>query len=165
MRALKLTPQRVVILYFSGCVALWAGLAFARTPGAAAPALFLGLHAAIVVAAAWIFPRWFFGHASLAVGFCALPIVFLLPAFWVVPALLYVIGTAYVWEASRRERPGQLQPRRRCPGDCTIGKCREPREKEGRSAPAADRMCTAIHRLSKVFRTPGPQETIGDQRG
>jgi len=57
MRALKLTPQRVVILYFSGCVALWAGLAFARTPGATALPLFLGLHAATVVVAAWILPR------------------------------------------------------------------------------------------------------------
>jgi len=109
MTALKLTPQRVVILYFSGCVALWAGLAFARTPGATALPVFLALHATTVVAAAWIFPSWFFGHAPMAVSFCALPIAFLLPAFWVVPALLYVIGTAYVWEASRRERPGQLQ--------------------------------------------------------
>ena len=109
MRAPKLTPQRAVVLYFSGCVALWAGmLAFAWT-GAAALPVFLALHAATVVVAAWLFPSWFFGHAPLAVCFCALPIAFLLPAFWVVPALLYVIGTAYVWEASRRERLGQLQ--------------------------------------------------------
>ena len=109
MRALKLTPRRVVIFYFSGCVALWAGmLAFAWTGPTALP-VFLALHAATVVVAAWVVPSWFFSHAPLAVGFCALPIVFLLPAFWVVPALLHVIGTAYVWEASRRERPGQLQ--------------------------------------------------------
>lgn len=110
MRALKLTPQRVVIVYFGTCVALWTGmLAFARMPGAMALPAFLALHAAAVVVAAWLFSRWFFAHPALAVGFCALPLVFLVPAFWIVPALLYFIGIVYVWEASRRERPGRLQ--------------------------------------------------------
>ena len=126
MRGLELTPQRVVVLYFSGCAVLWAGrlvITWAQTPAEPAVSLqavgteratrvvfaALMLHAMTVDAAASFLRRWFFGHGPLAVILCALPLLFVATAFWIVPALLYVIGTAYVWEASRRERPGQLQ--------------------------------------------------------
>jgi hypothetical protein len=124
MPGLKATPQRVVVLYFSGSLVLWAtmlALALAqgsRDPGAMPPEAAwtaaltfaaLALHAALIVVAAWASPQWFFGHGPAAVIFCALPLAGLIPAFWIVPVLLYVIGAAYAWEASRRERPGELQ--------------------------------------------------------
>jgi len=124
MPGFKATPQRVVLLYFSGCLVLWVTMlalaliqasrdAPAMSPEApwliALPFAALALHAALIVVAAWAFPQRVFGHGPMAVIFCALPLAWLIPAFWIVPALLCVIGAAYVWEASRRERPGELQ--------------------------------------------------------
>jgi hypothetical protein len=76
---------------------------------------------------AWKLPRWFFGHGAFAVSFCALPIIFLMPALWIVAGLLYAIGVAYVWEASRRERPGQLQAPPRARGHSASTSKRNPR--------------------------------------
>ena len=124
MPGLKATPQRVVLLYFCGCLVLWATmLALALAQGSRDPAVMppeaawtaalpfaaLALHAALIVVAAWASPQWFFGHGPVAVIFCALPLAWLIPAFWIVPALLYLIGAAYAWDASRRERRGELQ--------------------------------------------------------
>lgn len=130
MRRVSFTPRTIVLLYFAGCAALWAGLAATAMgplldvggwPADAAACWLLlefavlALHAAAVFLLAWKLPRWLFGHGGVAVLLCALPLLFLVPAVWIVPALLYAIGVGYVWEASRRERPGQLQasPRRR----------------------------------------------------
>jgi hypothetical protein len=114
----------MVVAYFCVGAALWlsmllrtfgaASFGVSLHAGAATHSMLLGfaalaLHALAVAGLAWKLPRWFFGHGGFAVSFCALPIVFLLPALWIVAALLYAIGVAYVWEASRRERPGQLQ--------------------------------------------------------
>ena len=121
---IKPTPRTVVVAYYFGGAVLWLGMLL-TTLGAASnvvpphagaltrwmPLAFaaLALHALAVAAFAWKSPRWFFGHGGFAVTFCALPILFLAPALWIVAALLYAIGVGYVWEASRRERPGQLQ--------------------------------------------------------
>jgi hypothetical protein len=121
---INLTPRTIVVAFYSGGAALWLCMllttlgtaAYALPPHADAmtrsmPLVFaaLALHALAVAALAWRLPRWLFGHGGFAVTFCALPILFLAPALWIVAALLYAIGVAYVWEASRRERPGQLQ--------------------------------------------------------
>lgn len=120
----KPTPRTMIIAYYCGGAVLWlsmvlTALATASSGGSAhavaaarsMPLVFavLALHALVVAALAWKLPRWFFGHGGFAVSFCALPILFLGPALWIVAALLYAIGVAYVWEASRRERPGELQ--------------------------------------------------------
>jgi hypothetical protein len=120
----KATPQRVVLLYFSGCLVLWVTLlALALIQASGYPGVMvpeaawtdslrfaaLAFHAALIVVTGWLSSRWFFGHGPVAVIFCALPLAWLIPAFWIVPALLYLIGAAYAWEASRRERPGELQ--------------------------------------------------------
>jgi len=124
MPGFKATPQRVVLLYFSGCLVLWVTLLAlaliqaSRYPGVmvpeaawtdSLPLAALAFHAALIVVIGGFSSQWFFGHGPVAVIFCALPLAWLIPAFWIVPALLYVIGAAYAWEASRRERPGELQ--------------------------------------------------------
>jgi hypothetical protein len=121
---IKPTPRTMVVAYYCGGALLWLSMLL-TTLGAASPAASshaavaarsmplafaaLALHALVVAALAWKLPRWFFGHGAFAVTLCALPIFFLGSALWIVAALLYAIGVAYVWEASRRERPGQLQ--------------------------------------------------------
>jgi len=121
---IKTTPRTMVVVYYCAGAVLWSSMlltalgaaAFAAPShaGAATRSMVLEfaaltLHALAVAVLAWKLPRWFFGHGGVAVSFCALPIIFLVPALWIVAALLYAIGVAYVWEASRRERPGQLQ--------------------------------------------------------
>jgi hypothetical protein len=121
---IKPTPRTMVVAFYCGAALLWSSMlltglgaaAFAvpSHAGAGSRSMLLefaalALHALAVAVLAWKLPRWFFGHGGLAVSFCALPIIFLVPALWIVAALLYAIGVAYVWEASRRERPGQLQ--------------------------------------------------------
>jgi hypothetical protein len=130
---IRATPRTVVVAYYCSGALIWLSMLLTALAAASAATsshagsatrsvLFafaaLALHALVVAALAWKLPRWFFGHGGFAVAFCALPILFLAPALWIVAALLYAIGVGYVWEASRRERPGQLQapPRVRARG-------------------------------------------------
>jgi len=127
MKWSKLTSRSMVLVYYGCFVLAWLALATAqlaapspeiahgwlqtdRAAGNHAGLLFaLAAHAAVIVAAAWHLPRWFFDHGPLAVVASGGPLVVLLVHLWFVPAFFYLIAVLHVWLACCHEAIGKLQ--------------------------------------------------------
>ena len=127
MKWRKLTPRRLVILYFACFALAWAILA-ATLAGAPAPEsghgalsagrangspvgllVALAAHAALVAGLAWQAQRRFFAHGALAVLTSSLPLVVLVAELWFVAAFFYLIAALHVAIACRHESIGKVQ--------------------------------------------------------
>ncbi len=122
----KLTPRRMVMLYFACFAFAWALLAASLVtaapelaPGVLRPGranghpvgllLALAVHAAVIAWLAWQAQRWFFAHGPLAVALAGLPLFVLVAELWFVAAFFYLIAVLHVCLACRHESIGKLQ--------------------------------------------------------